>query len=41
VVPALSAETLVETVCPDAGLVVGDDTAWNVAPGQAGGEVPR
>ena len=40
-VPALSAVTLVETVCPAAGVVVGDATEWNDAPGHFGAEVPR
>ena len=41
VVPALRAVTRVENVCPDAGVVVGDDTAWNDGPGQVGSAVPR
>jgi hypothetical protein len=41
VVPALSAVTLVETVCPAAGVLVGDDTAWNDPLGQLGAVVPR
>jgi hypothetical protein len=31
---------IVETVCPNPGLVVGDDTEWNEALGQAGSVVP-
>ena len=41
VVPALRAVTRAETVCPDSGVVVGDDTGWNDPPGQVGTAVPR
>jgi hypothetical protein len=41
VVPALRAVTRVETVCPDAGALVGDDTMWNDPLGQVGSAVPR
>jgi hypothetical protein len=41
VVPALSAPTLAETVCPDPGLVVVDATEWKEPPGQAGTVVLR
>jgi hypothetical protein len=41
VVPAPRAVTLAETVSPDRGAVVDDDTVWNDPPGQVGGVVPR
>jgi hypothetical protein len=41
VVPASRAVTLVETVSPESGVVVGDDTAWNDPLGQVGSVVPR
>ena len=41
VVLALRAVTRAETVCPDAGVVVGDDTGWNDPPGQVGSAVSR
>jgi hypothetical protein len=40
VVSAVSALMRVETVCPDVGELVGDDTAWNELLGQAGVVVP-
>jgi hypothetical protein len=41
VVPALSAVTPAETVCPDDGAVVDDDTEKNDALGQVGVDVAR
>ena len=41
VVPALRPVTRLAMVCPGAGVLVGDDTVWYDAPGQAGEVVPR
>jgi hypothetical protein len=41
VLPALSAVMRAETVCPDAGELVGDETEWNEPLGHAGVVVPR
>jgi hypothetical protein len=40
VVPMVREAMRVETVCPDVGELVGDDTVWNELPGQAGVVVP-
>jgi len=41
VTPAVSAVTRLESICPLVGVVVGDVTVKNDAPGQVGAEVPR
>jgi hypothetical protein len=40
-VPAVSAVTRLDTVCPLAGEDVGDATVWNEVLGQAGDDVPK